>query len=149
MNNADLEARNRNLLAELDATVREAFDLVLVQMENAGHRIRAQEAYRTPARQRELFLAGLTKRVTGGLHTRRLALDVVDDAHPDNPSPQFMADLAVVAFRQGLTTGLLWGLPRSLAKERRDCIVFGRATQLAALIQFKRGWDASHIEATP
>lgn len=141
--------RNAAMLAELDPVVRPLFKRWLAMVEAAGWRIRCQEAYRSMERQAELFALGLTQRKTGGLHTRRLALDVVDDGKPLVPTPMFMSVLAIKAKECGLSTGLLWDLPRALRVPRQAAIDNGDLETLERLIIAKRGWDPLHCEALP
>lgn len=141
-----LAARNAAMLAELDPAHRKKFAAFLAAVTRAGWRIRAQEAYRSMDRQAELFALGLTQRKTGGLHTARLALDVVDDGKPLVPTPMFMSVLAIEAKKLGLETGLLWGVPAALRTPRQVAIDNGDLEQLERMIIAKRGWDPLHIQ---
>lgn len=120
---------------------------VIEQMKAMGWRVRAMEGLRSPKRQDELFTQGLSqRRGRTGKHVHGMALDVVNDRRPNFEEPAFFADLAIVARKHGLQTGLLWGLPKTLRLPRQYALEAFDRPALANLIAIKRGWDPQHIE---
>ena len=85
-------ARNTQRLTELHGPTATRMRKVLDRMEAQGFRPRNQDAWRSPAAQREAFLKGNSKvlfgfhNVTGaGSKKESLACDVLDDDHPTHP----------------------------------------------------------------
>src|SRR6266849_193113 len=121
MTESDRLKRNKERLKELFPTFAVRIGKVLVDLEAAGVRPRIQEAYRSPEDQLKAFNAGFSKlkfgfhNVTGaGGNRESLAVDLLDDDQPLNPSTGYLLRLATVAQKQRLETGILWGLPASL-----------------------------------
>jgi LysM repeat protein len=122
----------------------------LTTLEKQGFRPRIQDAWRSPEDQLKAFNAGFSKlkfgfhNVTGvGARKESLACDVLDDDHPEAPPTRFLLALALAARAQGLTTGVLWGLPNEL--------VTGVEAALAAKnidARVSVGWDPTHTQVT-
>jgi hypothetical protein len=68
---------------------------------------------------------------------------MLDDDHPLNPTTGYLLRLATVAQKNGLETGILWGLPAKLQLGVTNAIAAGDFTG-----QFKVGWDPTHIQPT-
>ena len=124
---------------------------VITALEVQGFRPRIQDAWRSEADQLKAFNAGNSKlkfgyhNATGRNGEREaLAVDLLDDDAPLNPSIRYLLALAVAARDQQLQTGLKWGLPEGLAKTIEDSIA---ARAIDAPIS-KIGWDPCHVEIT-
>jgi len=150
MTESDRLKRNEERLKELFPTVAERIGKVIEDLEAAGVRPRIQEAYRSPEDQLKAFNAGFSKlkfgfhNVTGAGGTREsLAVDMLDDDQPLNPSAGYLLRLATVAQKHGLATGILWVLPANLQQAVKTAIRSGDFTG-----QVKVGWDPTHIQPT-
>ncbi len=142
--------RNRGKLKECYPSFRLKVEAIIKELTYKGYRPRIQEAWRSTEDQLFAYEHGYSK-VRYGFHNvtgeRRvpeaLAVDILDDDHPLNPSTRYMLALALAASKQKLTTGIAWGLPANL--------VYGITTALqnedidAAV---KVGWDPTHVEPT-
>lgn len=145
MTDDQLAKRNTEMIDRLQDPA--AFWKVINQMRSMGWRVRAMEGLRSPKRQDELFAQGLSQRKgRTGKHVTGKALDVVNDNAPNKEQPDFFADLAIVARKHGLQTGLLWGLPKTLRLPRQYALETFNRAKLAELVSIKRGWDPQHIE---
>jgi hypothetical protein len=140
--------RNRQRLTECYQVFAEALALVINDMERLGFRPRIQTAWRSPEAQLAAFHSGNSElrfglhNVTGtGGRQEALAVDLLDDDAPLDPSRRYLLTLAAVAGDHGLETGILWGLQRSTrerlvkAIETHDFDVPG-----------KIGWDPCHVQ---
>jgi hypothetical protein len=117
-------------------------------MESQGYRPRGQVGYRSLAQQ-VIEVAEGQSRVPFGYHNctspggapESLAVDIVDDLRPLDPSMGFIRALAVEAAGEGLETGILFGC----SKAQKAAI----AAWLAGGPEPKRsdiGWDPLHIQ---
>jgi len=148
MKEADRIKRNGDKLKELFPWFAGRVKKVIVELEAAGVRPRIQEAYRSPEDQLKAFNAGNSKlkfgfhNVTGaGGKKESLAVDMLDDDAPLKPSTEYLLRLAAAARKQGLVSGVLWGLPAHLQKGVNDAIA---AKNFKAVV--KVGWDPTHME---
>jgi hypothetical protein len=142
--------RNAAMLAELYSTFRARVSKVITQLEAMGLRPRIQDAYRSPADQLKAFNAGHSKlkygfhNVTGANAAKEsLAVDMLDDDNPLNMSTAYLLKLAYVSEKNGLKTGIRWGLPAKLIPAVDAAIA---AKNWEAKI--KVGWDPTHIQPT-
>ena len=142
--------RNADRLAELYPSFREKIRAVLADLESRGFRPRIQDAWRSPKDQLQAFQSGHSKlkfgfhNVTASDGTKEsLAADVLDDDHPAHEGPEYLLRLAAAAEKQGLTTGIRWGLPQKLRAAIDDALAKG---QWKAPV--KIGWDPAHVEPT-
>ncbi|HSF81869.1 MAG TPA: hypothetical protein VLA49_11585 [Anaerolineales bacterium] len=150
MKEADRKKRNETLLLELHPNFRARIQQVIVTLEALGLRPRIQEAWRSPAKQLKAFKKGFSKlkfgfhNVTASDGTREaLAVDLVDDNSPLNPSRQYLLKLAAAAAAAGLTTGIRWGVPEELIGSIDAAIA---AQDWNAKV--KLGWDPTHVQPT-
>ncbi len=111
--------RNESELERIHPVVRNRFANVIQELERYGHRPRLQETFRSNKEQFNKFKKGLSQISGGGPHTNvlvqgnvlrpaSLATHVLDDDAPLNPSVAWVANLAAIAHRYGLTTGVAW-----------------------------------------
>lgn len=144
------ERRQRNLLRlqELYPYIRTRVEAVLQEMEAAGYRPRIQEAWRSPADQLRAYYAGTSKtkygfhNVTGSNGEKEsLAADIIDDNRPFGAKTDYMLRLAAAADKNGLTTGIRWGLSDTKSKAIDDAI----AAQTWKM-PIHVGWDPLHVE---
>ena len=148
MDEAKRNARNKERLEELYPTFRNRLKKVIAEMESAGLRPRIQDAWRSPADQLKAFKAGHSKlkygfhNVTGPKGEKQsLAVDMIDDNNPLNSAKSYLLQLAAAARRNGLNTGIAWGLPQNLS----DAVDHAIATH-AWSVNVKIGWDPTHVE---
>ncbi|WP_395144903.1 hypothetical protein [Armatimonas sp.] len=139
---------NAQKLTECNPILRRKVAAIIADLEGHGWRPRIQEAWRSPARQKQLLDDGFTK-VRWGMHNAvtedgkpdSLAVDILDDDQPNKESSKFLLMLASSAKAHGCVTGIDWGL----AQEDRDTIrsaVAGR--DFDATIEV--GWDPCHVQ---
>jgi hypothetical protein len=119
-------------------------------MERLGFRPRIQDAWRSPEAQMEAFTNGNSElqfgfhNVTGPHGDKEaLAVDLLDDDAPLQPSRRYVMTLAAVARDHGLKTGIMWGLQRS-TQERLERAIRERDFD----VQGKIGWDPCHVQVT-
>ena len=142
--------RNLSRLQELYPTFRPHIEAVLKEMETAGYRPRIQEAWRSPADQLRAYRAG-TSKVQYGFHNatgpngekESLAVDIIDDNLPFNAKTHFMLHLAAAAEKNGLTTGIRWGLSENHSRTI-DTAIANQAWRMPVHV----GWDPLHVEVT-
>ncbi|MDZ4800932.1 MAG: hypothetical protein SGI92_22465 [Bryobacteraceae bacterium] len=142
--------RNADRLKELFPAFAKRLKLVMSDLEKAQLRPRIQDGYRSPADQLVAFNSGHSK-LKFGFHNvtasdgtpESLAVDLLDDNKPLSPSTSYLLQLARAARRQGLETGILWGLPAILQQGVNDAI---DAQDFQAAV--KVGWDPTHIQPT-
>jgi len=142
--------RNQSRLQELYPSVRIRIEAVLKEMEAAGCRPRIQDAWRSPEDQLKAYKAG-TSHVEFGFHNvtgangvkEALAADILDDNRPLGAKTDYMLRLAAAAERNGLTTGVRWGLTDTYSKAIDDAIAAQTWT-----IPIHVGWDPLHVEIT-
>jgi hypothetical protein len=143
-------ARNANRLTECYGVFAEALKHVIEDMEHLGFRPRIQEAWRSPEAQLEAVNTGNSElrfgfhNVTGAdRHKEALAVDLLDDDAPLQPSRRYLLTLAAVARDHGLETGITWGLQRSTRQQIERAI---RDRDFDA--PGKIGWDPCHVQVT-
>jgi hypothetical protein len=140
--------RNAQKLMELYPSFRERLKKIIVEMENRGYRPRIQDAWRSPADQLKAFNTGHSKlkygfhNVTGKTGGKEsLAVDLLDDDFPLASRKEYLLNLADVAEKNGLVSGIRWGVPVALRKAIDDAI-----TSKNWKAAVKIGWDPTHIE---
>jgi hypothetical protein len=150
MDEAARNARNADRLAECFPVFAAKIRAVIATLEASGIRPRIQDAWRSPADQLAAFNSGHSKlkfgfhNVTGAAGAKEaLAVDLLDDDAPLNPSKEYLLRLAAAARAQGLQSGILWGLPEELRKAVDQAIATGNFTA-----PVKVGWDPCHVEIT-
>jgi hypothetical protein len=140
--------RNRERLTECFPAFAQRVGAIIQSMEQQGFRPRIQDAHRTIADQLKAFENG-TSMVKFGFHNitstqgmpEALAVDLLDDNRPLNPTREYLIRLAVSAEAEGLQTGIFFGLPAPLRKGLRQAI---DALDFSAGV--KIGFDPTHIE---
>jgi hypothetical protein len=140
--------RNTDRLLELFPTFRARLAKVISDLEAMGVRPRIQDGYRTPADQLKAFTSGHSKlkfgfhNVTGPNGEKEsLAVDMLDDDSPLNISTSYLLKLAHFSEKNGLSTGIRWGLPKNL-RTAIDEAIFAENWSAAV----KVGWDPTHVE---
>jgi len=143
-------ARNQQRLTECHEVFAEALTGVISDMERLGFRPRIQEAWRSPEAQLQAVNNGNSElrfgfhNVTGPDGRREaLAVDLLEDDAPLEPSRRYVLTLAAVARDHGLETGVLWGLQRA-TRERLQRAILERDFEAPGKI----GWDPCHIQVT-
>jgi hypothetical protein len=145
---AERKARNTKRLTECNPAFRKKVAAIVADLEGHGLRPRIQEAWRSPARQRQLLADGFTK-VRWGMHNATtedgkpdsLAVDVLDDDAPNKESTRFLLMLASSAHAHGCLTGISWGLSAS-SRKRIEQAIAERDFQAAIPV----GWDPCHVQ---
>ena len=142
--------RNNEKLIELYPTFRKRLAAVIADLESRGLRPRIQDAWRSPNDQLKAFNSGHSKlkfgfhNVTGPNGAKEsLAVDMLDDDFPLASRTSYLLQLADAAQKQGLTTGIRWGLPASLVSAIDQVI-----TSKAWNTNVKLGWDPTHVQPT-
>ena len=148
MKEADRIKRNEDRLKELFPTFAARVRKVIKDLEADGIRPRIQDGYRSPEDQLKAFNAGHSKlkfgfhNVTGPAGEKQsLAVDMLDDNSPLKPSTEYLLRLAAAARKNGIVSGVLWGLPAHLQTGVNDAIA---AKNFSAAV--KVGWDPTHLE---
>jgi hypothetical protein len=142
--------RNANRLTECYEVFAEALKGVIEDMQRLGFRPRIQEAWRSPEAQLEAVNNG-TSELRFGFHNvtgadgrkEALAVDLLDDDAPLEPSRRYVLTLAAVARDHGLETGILWGLQRA-TRDRLERAIQERDFDTPGKI----GWDPCHVQVT-
>jgi hypothetical protein len=148
MKEADRRKRNETRLEQLYPTFRLRLKKVIKGLESRGLRPRIQDAWRSPADQKEAYDSGHSK-LLYGFHNvtakdgspEALAVDLLDDDFPLNSRKSYLLQLAAVAGKAGLITGIRWGVPRHLSAAIDAAIA---AKNWDANV--KIGWDPTHVE---
>jgi hypothetical protein len=142
--------RNAQRITELYPSFGVKIRAVIEDLEAQGLRPRIQDGYRSPADQLIAFNTGHSKlkygfhNVTGaGGAKESLAVDMLDDDHPAQEGTEYLLRLAAAAEKQGLTTGVRWGLPQNL-RDAIDAAIANNDWKAA----IKIGWDPAHVEPT-
>lgn len=150
MNEAQRIQRNNERMQELYPTFRQKIGNIITELEAMGIRPRIQDAYRSPGDQLKAYNSGNSKlkfgfhNVTGVNGAKEsLAVDMLDDDNPLELSTSYLLKLAFASEKNGLITGIRWGLPNKLQKAVTDAI-----TQQQWDAAVKIGWDPSHVEPT-
>ena len=148
MTEQERNQRNANRLLELFPTFRARIAKVIQELEAMGLRPRIQDAYRSPKDQLTAFNNGNSKlkfgfhNVTGPNNEKEsLAVDMLDDNNPLNISTNYLLRLAHASEKNGLTTGIRWGLPQKLRPAIDEAIA---AQNFDAPV--KIGWDPTHVQ---
>jgi hypothetical protein len=143
-------ARNQQRLTECHEVFAEALTGVIRDLERLGFRPRIQEAWRSPEAQLQAVNNGNSElrfgfhNVTGADGRREaLAVDLLDDDAPLEPSRRYVLTLAAVARDHGLETGILWGIQRA-TRERLQRAILERDFEAPGKI----GWDPCHVQVT-
>jgi peptidase C39-like protein len=142
--------RNQSRMQELYPYFREHVQVLLKEMEAEGLRPRCQDAWRSPDDQLKAYKAGTTQ-VQYGFHNvtgpngnkEALAVDVLDDNNIFATKTDYMLRLAAAAERNGLVTGIRWGLSEAYSKAIDDAIA---SKSWSAPVHV--GWDPLHVEVT-
>lgn len=150
MQEAERNKRNAERLLELHPTFRARVVKVIAALESKLIRPRIQDAWRSPADQESAFRSGHSKLLFGfhnitGPHESpdSLAVDLLDDDSPLNPSKTYLLQLAAAAQASGLVTGIRWGVPKQLTLAIDAAIASQDWTA-----NVKVGWDPTHVQPT-
>lgn len=150
MKEADRIERNQGKLKELFPTFAARVKRVIEDLEAAGVRPRIQAAYRSPEDQLKAHTSGTSKlkfgfhNITGPAGEKQaLAVDVLDDDAPLQPTVEYLLRLAATARKHGLVSGVLWGLTAPRQKLVNEALA---AKNFKAAV--KVGWDPTHLEPT-
>lgn len=142
--------RNKQRLTECFPKFAQRVEAVIKDMEALGFRPRIQEAHRSIPDQLKAFKNGFSKtkfgfhNVTGaGGKSEALAVDLLDDDKPNDPTRKYMILLAGVAQTRGLHSGIFFSLPAVLRKGLSKAIEERNFSQT-----IKIGFDPTHIEVT-
>ena len=148
MQEAQRKERNRQRIIELFPTFGTKIAAIIADLESQGLRPRIQDAWRSPEDQLNAFNGGFSKlkfgfhNVTGPNGEKQsLAVDMLDDDAPLQPTAHYLMRLSAAASRQGCQTGILWGLPPKLQAAVTDAIAAGNFDA-----PVKTGWDPTHVE---
>jgi hypothetical protein len=150
MNETARKQRNQQRLAECFPAFARRVEAVIKDLEKEGFRPRIQEAHRSIADQLKAFNGGFSK-VRFGFHNvtgangkpESLAVDLLDDNKPLNPSRKYIILLAAAAEKHGLHPGSYFGLPQLLRKGLRKAIADHNFDP-----NVKIGFDPTHIEVS-
>ncbi len=150
MEESKRKKRNTDRLAECFPAFASRVAAVISDMEAQGFRPRIQSAHRSIADQLKAFNGGFSK-VRFGFHNvtnvssapESLAVDLLDDDRPLNPTREYLIRLAATAQRHGVETGIFFSLPQSLRKGLADAIA-----NLDFKSPVKMGFDPTHIQVT-
>ena len=162
MNEKKRKQNNDRKLGELYPTFRDKIAAVVEALETQGFRPRIHEAWRSEADQLKAFKAmfSLTKfgfhNVTAADGTKEaLAVDMVDDdlvngVPVDYTQTEFLLWLAAEAQKQGLVSGIRWGLLKLQPDEFAAAAIAAIDSAIAngdwkAMLDHL-GWDPSHIQ---
>lgn len=154
--------RNAEKLAELYPTFRDRISAVVTELESHGFRPRIQEAWRSEADQLKAFNANFSQlkfgfhNVTADDGTKEaLAVDMVDDdlvngVPVEYTQTEFLLWLAAEAQKQGLVSGIRWGLLR-LEPDTLAAAAIAAIDNAISIGDWKAilehlGWDPSHIQ---
>jgi hypothetical protein len=164
MNEKKRKRHNDEKLGELYPTFRDKIRLILTELESEGFRPRIQEAWRSEKDQLKAFNSHFSQ-VKYGFHNvtasdgtkEALAVDMEDDSlvnklPVDYDEKEFRLRLTAAVQRQGLVSGIFWGLQKSGPEDES----FARAA-IAAIVNAitnedwkaridNWGWDPKHIQ---
>jgi hypothetical protein len=149
MNEAARKARNKQRLTECFPKFARRVEAVIKDMEAQGFRPRIQDAHRSIADQLKAFRNGFSK-TKFGFHNimgasgkpESLAVDLLDDDRPLNPTRKYLILLAGAARTHGLHSGIFF-LPAPFHKAINKAIDESNFSPL-----IKIGFDPTHLEAT-
>jgi hypothetical protein len=147
---------NAEKLAELYPPFGDKIGAILIELESFGFRPRIQEAWRSEADQLKAFNSGHSQlkfgfhNVTGANGRKEsLAIDLVDDDIINNrktkySSAEFLLRLEAATRRQGLMTGISFGLEKFQGAMELIEAAISNGDFLAPIKHF--GWDPGHIQ---
>jgi hypothetical protein len=138
--------RNTQRLAECFPVFAEKLEAVIEDVEKQGFRPRIQDAHRTIEDQLKAFNNGFSMvkfgfhNVTGaGGKPEALAVDLLDDNKPLNPSREYLIRLAAAAEAHDLHTGIFFGLTSVTGlRQAIDTLDFNPLIKI--------GFDPTHVE---
>lgn len=143
------KANNTARLQKVSPSIRRHVAAVIEELESEGYRPQIDaQVWRSKSQQAKLVSEGKSTVLysyhnvstsSGGADS--LAVDLVDVRWQWNAPRSYWLRLAGAAERQGLTTGIYWGLTNSQRKAIRDAIAKKDWDAKVAL-----GWDTAHIE---
>lgn len=150
MNEPKRLERNQERLTELYPTFSKRVASVIAELEKRGYRPRIQDAWRSIEDQRKAYESGHSK-LKFGFHNitaddgtpEALAVDLLDDDFPLASRKAYLLNLVQVSEKNGLTTGIRWGLTAKLSAGVDAAIA---AEDWTANV--KIGWDPTHVEPT-
>lgn len=150
MQESTRKERNRQRLGECFPAFASRVAAVISDMEAQGFRPRIQAAHRSIADQLKAFKDGFSQ-VKFGFHNvtngsgapESLAVDLLDDDRPLNPSREYLIRLAATAQRHGVETGIFFSLPQQLRKGLAEAIA-----NLDFKSPVKIGFDPTHVQVT-
>jgi hypothetical protein len=142
---------NTERLTELYPSFGQRIRAVIKDLEDQGIRPRIQDAWRSPEDQLKAFNSGHSK-LKFGFHNvtakdgtkEALAVDMLDDDHPAKEGKEYLLRLAAAAEKQGLVTGIRWGVPTKKLKAAIDAAIASKDWKAAVKI----GWDPTHCQPT-
>lgn len=149
MNDTDRQKRNEEKLTELHPWMRQRVIGLLVDLEHHGWKPRIQDAWRSPEDQLKAFNSGHSKlkygyhNVTGpGGVKESFACDILrEDDSVLKAEKEYCIALAHYAKKQGLATGIVWGMPQAIALATMRAVA-----QLDLNANVKISWDPTHCE---
>ena len=158
MTDERLKARNMAMLREVYLWLRPSVRKILHGMKRRGWRPRIQQAWRSPAQQRQ-NLKKKTSKVAWSFHNatdrtgkpEALAVDVIDDKKLYRPPKLFWFHLARLAQKNGMETGIAWGVKgkakRLEIQKAIDFFIIVDPKVFAKLTKNIRiGWDPGHCQ---
>lgn len=141
--------RNKGKLGELHPWMRDRVMGLLVDLEHNNWKPRIQEAYRSPEDQLKAFNSGHSK-LKYGYHNctgpngekEAFAVDIYrEDSSILIAEKDFCIALAHYAMKQGLITGISWGLPQAMYNATMAAV---KANDGNAPV--KISWDPCHVQ---
>jgi hypothetical protein len=148
MKEPDRLARNAQRLTECYEDFGKRVRKIIAELEAIGYRPRIQAAYDTPEEEAEAFAHGYSK-VQHSFHgitglegqPASLAVDLLDDDHPLDPTSTYCLSLAIAAAKHHCQTGIQWELPQADRARLRAAINMGNASARVRI-----GYDPTHLE---
>jgi hypothetical protein len=153
---------NADRLAELYPSFRDKISAVVIELDSHGFRPRIHEAWRSEEDQLKAFKAKFSQlkygfhNVTAADGTKEaLAVDMVDEnivnnIEADYSNTEFLLRLTAAAQKQGLDSGIRWGLqklqPEAIAEVAIAAINNAIANEDWKAILEHLGWDPAHIQ---
>lgn len=147
MTEAQRQLRNLTMLSQCNSTFRTQAAGMIIEMQEQSFAPRIQCAWRSVEDQEDEYKAGHSH-VLYGFHNATdaagkpdaLAIDLLDDDHPLNPSRTYVVALARMARKYGLVTGIDWDLPMNIK------MALGQAIRNNQMWTGKIGFDPCHVE---
>ena len=149
MDDNERHQRNAERAMELNPVFAKHVAAVFRDMESEGFRPRINDAWRDPKVQLEKFRKGLSH-VRWGFHCAvtpegkpdAMAADTIDEDSPLAPRLRYEIALLWAARRNGLTTGLLFGLPEVYKRQ----LIEAASQKKFDFVTKRVGWDGGHLE---